>query len=194
MGRRLKPRSSRARPRIKRAFALLIMLALPGCNTLVQETEHGRWVEIGPETALVLNEPIWIPEERTRVFFKNGKLSRNGASYQTACALEVRRIARDGPQALATGRFQIRRAQHFWTEVAARLQDWSVFVQLAELSNGGGQPLIQTGYRFWLERTDAPDVMHLTCLGILAEPAEAYPPTMTEMRAALGELATLQLD
>lgn len=54
------------------------------------------------------------------------------------------------------------------------------------ISNGGGQPLIQTGYRFWLERADALNdkgreelsVMHLTCLGILAEPAQAYPPTI----------------
>lgn len=174
-------------------WLLLVSVVLTGCATLIQQTEHGRWVEIGPETALTLHQRISIPQDRARVFFKNGRLSRSGASYRASCALEVRRISRTGPQSISAGRFQITRAQHYWTEVAARLQDWSVFVQHAELSNGGGQPLIQTGYRFWLERADTPNLMHLTCLGILAEPADAYPPTISELRRALGELATLDL-
>lgn len=186
--------SAGSRSRARCALALLLALALTGCATLIQQSEHGRWVEIGPQTAWTLHQPVAIPRHRARVFFKHGRLSRSGANYRTSCALEVRDISHSGPQEITPGRFQITRAQHYWTEVAAQLQDWPVFVQLAELSDGGGQPLIQTGYRFWLERADAPNVMHLTCLGILAEPAEAYPPTLTELRRTFGELATLALD
>jgi hypothetical protein len=172
----------------------LLALALTGCNTLIQETEHGRWVEIGPSTALLLNEPIPVPPGRSRVFIKNGQVSPAGANYRTACALEVRSLSRSRPQTIAPGRFQIARAQHYWTEVAARLKTWDVYLQLAELSDGGGQPMIQTGYRFWLERADQPNVMHLTCLGVLAEPAEAYPPSIDALRRTLGDIASLRLE
>ncbi|MEA1050610.1 hypothetical protein U5801_12450 [Lamprobacter modestohalophilus] len=188
---------------------ILLLPAIAGCSTLIQRTEHGRWVEIGPASTLTLHQPVAIPQDRARVFISNGQISRNSANYRTSCALEVRELSRQGPQLVSPGRFQITRAQHYWTEVAANLQEWQVFVQIAELSNGGGQPLIQTGYRFWLERADqltetpvytaaektpkAPNVTHLTCLGILAEPAEAYPPTISELEQALGSLATLRL-
>lgn len=184
---------------------ILLLSALAGCSTLIQRTEHGRWVEIGPDTALTLHRPITIRQDRARAFITNGRISRSSANYRTSCALEVREIARQAAQQVSHGRFQIIRAQHYWTEVAANLHAWRVFVQIAELSNGGGQPLIQTGYRFWLERADErtealtdepakePNVMHLTCLGILAEPAEAFPPTIKELEQALGGLATLQL-
>ncbi len=183
------------------AFLMLLLTALTGCSTLIQRTEHGRWVEIGPDTAFILQQPIDIPQGRARAFISNGRISRSSASYRTSCALEVREIARQGRQQISPGRFQITRAQHYWTEVAANLQAWGVFLQIAELSNGGGQPLIQTGYRFWLKRTDVPadqfqeqpSVMHLTCLGILAEPAQAYPPTIRELEQALGTVARLQL-
>ncbi len=189
---------------IRRAQAPILLLvvllsALAGCSTLIQRTEHGRWVEIGPDTAFTLHQAVIVPQDRARAFISNGRMSRSSANYRTSCALEVRALSRHGPQQISPGRFQITRAQHYWTEVAAKLQDWGVFLQIAELSNGGGQPLIQTGYRFWLERapidkaSGEPDVMHLTCLGILAEPAQAYPPTIRELEHALGNLATLQL-
>lgn len=181
----------------------LILSMLPGCSTLIQRTENGRWVEIGPDTALMLRQSIRIPQDRARAFISDGQIRRSSANYRTSCALEVRELARAGPQQVSPGRFQITRAQHYWTEVAANIKDWGVFLQIAELSNSGGQPLIQTGYRFWLERErpdapadngrEEPSVMHLTCLGILAEPAQAYPPTIRELEQALGDLATLQL-
>lgn len=174
------------------AFALACALA--GCKTLIQQTEHGRWVEIGPDTTLTLHQAVSVPPGRTRVFFSNGRVSSSGANYRTSCALELRTISRTRAQEISAGQFQITRAQHYWTEVAASLQNWGVYLQLAEFSDGSGQPMIQTGYRFWLERADAPDVMHLTCLGVLAEPAEAYPPTTEALRSTLGEIASLRLE
>lgn len=183
------------------ALLILLLSTLAGCSALIQRTEHGRWVEIGPDAALTLHQSIAIPQNRARTYISNGQISRSGASYRTSCALEVRELSRQGAQQVGSGRFKITRVQHYWTEVAANLQDWNVYVQIAELGNGGGQPLIQTGYRFWLERaieqTDKlpsePTAMHLTCLGILAEPAQAYPPTISDLEQALGDLATLQL-
>jgi hypothetical protein len=53
--------------------------------------------------------------------------------------------------------------------------------------------LIQEGYHLWLADGPDPDVMRLTCLGMLDEMWRARPPTLDEVRAALGELATLEL-
>jgi hypothetical protein len=59
--------------------------------------------------------------------------------------------------------------------------------------DGGGYSMIQTGFHLWLDDEADANLMRLTCLGVLADPADAYPPTLAEIQAALGELATLDV-
>jgi len=56
----------------------------------------------------------------------------------------------------------------------------------------GGYSMIRTGYRFHLSGPDR-DVRRLTCPGVLADPAFADPPTLAEIAAALGGVATLRV-
>jgi hypothetical protein len=68
-----------------------------------------------------------------------------------------------------------------------------VRLQLASSTDGGGNPLIQEGYHLWLSGLSDPNVMRLTCLGMLDDMWRARAPTLAEVRAALGTLATLEL-
>jgi hypothetical protein len=52
--------------------------------------------------------------------------------------------------------------------------------------------MIRTGFHFWLDHPDDPALQRMTCLGILADPADADTPTLAEIDEALGTLATLQ--
>lgn len=58
---------------------------------------------------------------------------------------------------------------------------------------GGGTPMIYEGYHLWFDSPDQPNVMWMTCIGIFADMWEARPPTIAEIRASLGKLATLEL-
>lgn len=174
--------------------ALTTLLGLTGCQTLVRQSERGPWTTIPLGSTLTLNRPIPVSKDRARVFFVNGRLRNVGASFLPACALEVRTISRDGPQIIQAGPFRIVRVQDYWTEVVRRDDLRTIQVRLASHDRGdGGHALIQTGYHFWLESTASPGVMRLTCLGLLADPWEAYPPTIQEIRHALGPLATLEI-
>ena len=172
--------------------AILLGPMLAGCATLIQDTGKGRWIGIEPGSTLTLHRLVQVAQSRTRVFFVNGRARNAGASYQTACALEVRRIDHDWPQTIPAGLYRIDRIQNYWTEVADARQPGAVRFRLAEY-DGGGQPLIQTGFHFWFNEADSPNLMRLTCLGVLAEPAAAYPPTLQEIAAALGALATIEV-
>jgi hypothetical protein len=178
---------------------------LTGCATLIptliKDVDQGDWIGIEPGSTLTLHQPMQVAPSRTRVFFVNGRARNAGANYQTACALEVRRIDRDRPQTIPAGRYRINRVQNYWTQVVdARgpsptpiSADGTVRFRLAEYSGDDGQPMIQSGFHFWLDDSADPNLMRLTCLGVLAEPAEAYPPTLQEIAGALGPLATLEV-
>jgi hypothetical protein len=173
-----------------------VLVLLAGCETLIQEAPRGRWIEITPGSALRLHEPIRIPEDRARVWLVNGRLSRNSANYRTACALEVRRLSRDGPQTIPAGAIRITRIQNYWTEVAAAIRPrGDIGLRFASYGDSGdsGHSMIRTGYHFWLDDSVNPNLRRLTCLGVLADPPEADPPSLREIDAALGGLATLEV-
>ena len=53
--------------------------------------------------------------------------------------------------------------------------------------------MIYEGYHLWLESSSQPNVMRLTCRGVIDIPWQARRPSIAEIRAALGEIATLSL-
>jgi len=173
------------------------LVFLGGCETLIQEAPRGRWIEITPGSTLTLHQPIIIPRDRARIWLVGGRLSRNSANYRTACALEVRRLSRDGPQTIPAGAIRITRIQNYWTEVAAAIgpSRGDIGFHLARYGDSGdsGYSMIRTGYHFWLDDSVTPNLKRLTCLGVLADPPEADPPSLREIDAALGGLATLEV-
>ncbi len=169
---------------------LISGVLLAGCETLVRESS-GEWTEIPPGSLLRLNQPVPVAPGRARVFFRQGRLSNSGASPTPSCGLEVRRIDPDRPQTIAAGDYRIARVQRYWTEVAERRP--TAVPRFVMAGKDGGTPLVQEGYHFWLASPKDPNLMRLTCLGLLADMWEARPPRLDEIRAALGDLATLQI-
>lgn len=178
----------------------LCLAALAGCQTQLRESDQGPWIAVQPGGTLTLNRPIPVPQDRARVFFRGGRLQPTGANLGPSCGMEIRTIPRSGPHVISAGSFTITRVQSHWTQVAARDTGsyprpyaGPVRFQLASATDGGGTPLIQEGYHLWLADGPDPDVMRLTCLGMLDEMWRARPPTLDEIRVALGDLATLEL-
>ncbi len=186
----------------------LSLAVLAGCQTQVRESDRGPWIAVQPGGTLTLNRPIPIPQDRARVFFRDGDLQPSGANLGPSCGIEIRTIPRAGPHVIPAGSFTIARVQTLWTQVAHRdlgrdpgrnlVPDPGgypdpVRLQLASATDGGGTPLIQEGYHLWLAGGPDSDVMRLTCLGMLDEMWRARPPTLEEIRGALGDLATLEL-
>lgn len=189
-------RSNRLSPTLQGVLLLVSALAIQGCGTLVRESAPGPWIEAQLGGTLTLNRPVQVPEGRARAFFLRGRIQSAGAGQGPSCGIEIRTIPCDGPHVIPAGSFTITRVQPYWTQVAslapgrdrdvARL--WS-----ASATDGGGSPLIQEGYHLWLNGGPDPNVMRLTCLGSLDELWRARPPTLDEIRGALGGLATLTL-
>lgn len=185
-----------ARPLRLISIAILGLPILWGCETRMRETDSGPWLAVQAGGTLTLNQPVAIPQDRARVFFRSGRLQASGANLGPSCGLEVRTLARDGPHLIPAGSYRVTRVQTYWSEVAARglgSGRGGPRLLLASSVGGGGGPLIQEGYHLWLGDGPDPEVTRLTCLGMLDEMSRARPPTLAEIRVALGDLATLDL-
>ncbi|MBK1723922.1 hypothetical protein [Thiocystis violacea] len=169
----------------------LASLLLSGCQTLVRESIPGDWVEISAGSLLRLHRPVQIPVGRARAFFP----SRGTAGGDASCALEVRRIDQEQVQTIAPRQIPITRVQH---EVALVSQvapppGGERWFRLAGYGDGGGSQMVRFGYHFWLHDSQDPNLMRLTCLGRLDDPASTRAPTLAEIQAVLGDQASLEI-
>ncbi|MFB1490918.1 MULTISPECIES: hypothetical protein [unclassified Thiocapsa] len=173
--------------------ALVVLIG--GCQTLVRESVETGWVEIPAGSTLTLNRAVSIPPGRARVFLEDR--DARGAGGGTSCVLEVRRIDEQGTQSIPAGEIPITRVQNYVALVSGRVPTPApgegVRFQLAGHGDSGGSQMIRPGYHFWLDDGQDPNLMRMTCLGRLDDPAYTRAPTLAEIRAVLGDVATLQV-
>jgi hypothetical protein len=177
------------------AFGLLAVL-LGGCQTLVRQSADSGWVEIPPGSTLTLNRPVQVQPGRARVFLMD-RGSPAARESGTSCVLEVRRIDDEDIQTIPAGTVEITRVQDYIALVSSLVPtptlDRRVRFQLAAHGDSGGSQMIRPGYHFWLDNSQDPNLMRMTCLGRLDDPAYTRAPALAEIQSVLGDVATLQI-
>ncbi|WP_296805615.1 hypothetical protein [Thiocapsa sp.] len=173
-----------------------LVFLIGGCQTLVRESVETGWVEIPAGSTLTLNRPVTFPPGRARVFLSD-RGARGAGGGGTSCVLEVRRIDDEGTQSIPAGAIPITRVQNYLALVSGRIPTpgpgEGVRFQLAGHGDSGGSQMIRPGYHFWLDDSHDPNLMRMTCLGRLDDPAYTRAPTLAEIRAVLGDVATLTI-
>jgi hypothetical protein len=173
--------------------AVLIGTLTLGCQPVeVREDANGPWSAIPPGSILTLNRPVQVPQDRARIFFKGDRVLPAGANLGPSCGLEVRTMSRDGPQTVPAGAYRVERVERYWTQVAWQGPPGTVRLRLASATDGGN-PMIQEGYHLYLSGGPDPNVMRLTCLGMLDDMWRSKAITLEEIRTSLGSVATLEL-
>jgi hypothetical protein len=177
--------------------ALAVAVAIAGCAAQVPRDPSSPYYRVPVGSVLRFDHKIGVPPGRTRVFFQNGTISMLFDRYAPNCNVEVRKIDYEARQYVEPGEYRVSRVQRTTEQVVEagplRLAALGRLVAtMGGTSGSDGNPMIYEGYHLWLEGTD-PNVMRLSCRGVLADPSEAYPPSIEEIRRSLGEIATLSL-
>ena len=176
-----------------------LALLLAGCqkSATVKEQSAQSYRQLQGAT-LVLKEPIRIPPGKARVFLQDGGSTQGtllGGSfnqYRPHCGFEVQRIDHEG-FTIRAGEFRISRVQHSLQPVVMAQPVRLAALQLAGGYDGQGSGGYHEGYHIWLESGDQPEVMRVSCYGVYAERPDLYPPTLEEIRQALGQAAEIRL-
>jgi len=181
----------------RRLAAMALLFTCPwlllACGPMtIKDTATQSYIPI-QGWVLELHQDIVIPAERTRVFFQEGRLLPWLNEYKPHCQLRVRLLS-EQPQHVQAGRFSIDRVSGRLDEVVSNRR-----IQLAAagdfvLADGdGGDGRMFYFYHLGLHSDAQPNVTYLVCAGAADEPALTDYPTLQEIRASLGEYATLEL-
>lgn len=182
----------------KAPLFLLVGVFLAGCqqSSGVRDAQSGGYLPLQNAT-LVLHQSVEVAAGRARVFFQDGGLAGPGGlgrgtynSYRPHCALEIDSVKHSG-FVINPGTFGISLVQRSIESVVSadeiRVAAWPALAG----RYGRNSDRFHDGYHFWLVSSDQPMVRRLTCYGVFARPSDLFPPTLDEINAALGDVATV---
>lgn len=168
------------------------LLALAGC---AGNGASGLNDKVPVGSVIRLHERIEIPRDQTRIWLKGDMLGLGAGTFNPVCGLEVRDPSVED-QYVEPGDFRVRKVEDLWTEIVYRSPIPGGTLRFRRANTAGvddDATLIYEGYHLWLESSDQPQVMRLTCVGIFEDRPDTRPPSTDEIRASLGRYATLEI-
>lgn len=173
-------------------LAVAAALVLVGCqrSSTVRDTEINRWVSLDG-AQLEVRQPLPVRAGKARVFVQDGTVRGGFNSFDTHCAFEIDSIDHDGVT-IEPDTFQVVRVQRTVVQVVQSepLRVAGSWILNAGL-NGFGSSSYYEGYHFWIYSERQPEVMRMTCFGVYAPPGELQPPSLEDIRRALGGLVEI---
>lgn len=169
----------------------LSVMTLASCATPATD-ESSPYYRMPVGATVELHQQLAIPAGHSRVFLQNGKVVKKTRldGYRPHCNFEQRTVS-DGTAVIAPDRFTV-------TAVTAG-EDF--VVQREGLHHAGWRmsgfddsvSMVNRYIAHTLSSASQPQVMRLTCHGGFDFPGRAQLPSLTEIRNALGEVATVEL-
>ncbi len=140
---------------------------------------------------VVLLKPVAIEPGTTRTFLQLGRAMALGDfnRYRANCNFEVEKLS-EKTQRIEPGTFIVRKVQRLVTEV---VRDTVSQPGFSTVDYDPGSPMVTHGYHLWLSSEKQPGVMRMTCHGAFDDLSRAQPPSIDDIREALGEIAELVL-
>ena len=172
-------------------LVVAVSLVLAGCqrSATVRDPGSRGWVLLDG-ARLQVRQALPVSAGKARVFVQDGFVTGGFDNYRAHCAFEIESIDHDGGT-IEPDTFQIVRVQHTLVPVVQARPlmvagPWHVNADV-----NGGSSSYHEGYHFWIYSERQPEVMRMSCYGVYAQPYELEPPTLVEIRRALGDLAEI---
>ena len=180
------------------AFVLLTVLLIGGCALLPELDASSPYYKVPKGSVIELHERIEIPPEYTRVWIQQGEVrGPRFNAFAPSCGVEVAQVDQSAPQFVEPGRFRVVRTQYLREEIVqtrpVTLASSAPMRLAGNLEQDVSDSLYHEGYHLWVENPDQPTVRRFTCRGVYDFPANAKPPSIRDIRAVLGPVATLWL-
>lgn len=173
-------------------LVVAVSLLLTGCqrSSTVRDPGSRSWVLLDG-AQLQVRQALPVSAGKARVFVQDGFVTGGFDNYRTHCAFEIESVDHNGVT-IEPDTFQILRVQRSLVRV---VQAQPLMVAGLSLAfggiEGGGSGSFHEGFHFWIYSERQPEVMRMSCYGVYAQPYELEPPTLVEIRRALGGLAEI---
>jgi hypothetical protein len=170
---------------------------LTACSTALVTDPGLRNYVPTPGSTVTVPQRIEVPGGQTRIFFQRGEIVKKVSDidlYKTNCNFELNTLA-ETPRYIEAGVYTVTRTTRQEKEVV-----FFKTLQFAAIGIGGTADVGGDGPGMYFEevrmilRSEKPsDIRELACRGVMTDPQWVEPPTLAEIRQALGKHATIEV-
>ena len=170
---------------------------ISACGTaLVTDPTSKNYVPT-PGSIVTVPQRIEVPGGQTRIFFQRGEIVKKLTAidqYKANCNFEINSLA-ETPRYIEPGVYTITRTTQQLKEVAEfKLLRYASLALDGVIARGGeGAPLYFSEVLMVLHSDKPSDIRNLACRGVFNDPAWVEPPTLEDIREALGKHATIKV-
>lgn len=177
----------------KRILLVISSVLLAACQVEPVRDEQSPRSRLSVASAITLHQELPVPAGHSRVFLQFGEVVAKVKldQYQPHCNFEVRAVSR-GEGRLLPDTFTVTKVMEDEEEVV--LGPTPLRRAALRYSSDDMATMVVTRFvRHTLYSASQPQVVRLTCHGGFDEPWQVKTPSVSEIRRALGDIATVRL-
>ncbi len=178
----------------KRSLLLVSSMLLAACQVGPVRDEYSPHSRLSVGSNITLHQELTVPAGHSRVFLQYGEVVAKVKldQYQPHCNFEVHAVSKGGERILPDT-FTVTKVMEDEEEVVYRQQPMRM-ASLRMSSDDMATMLVTRFVRHTLYSASQSQVMRLTCHGGFDDPWKVKTPSVSEIRRALGDIATLRLE
>ena len=170
---------------------------ITACGAALVTTPAAKNYVPTPGSIVTIPQRIEVPGGQTRIFFQRGEIVKKLSAidqYKANCNFEINTLA-ETPRYIEPGVYTVTRTTQQLKEVAEQksLQFASLAIGGVVSTDGDGAPLYFSEVLMVLHSEKPSDIRNLACRGVFNDPAWVQPPTLADIREALGKHASISV-
>lgn len=179
---------------MKLLLAFLAMGVLSACQQQPIRDEDSPWARIQPGSKIILHQTLTVPPGHARVFMQGGEVVAKVRlnQYLPHCNFETHSVS-DGTLRIEADTFLVTNTYEGEEEVVFRNRPLRYVAWSWNGKDYNDPGMINLLVHHDLNSPNQPQVMRLTCHAGLTEIWEAHYPSISDIRHAMGSIATLEL-
>jgi hypothetical protein len=181
-----------------KATSLLAGLAVfTACSAALVTDPNAKNYVPTPGSTVTVPQRIEVPGGQTRIFFQRGEIVNKASDldlYKANCNFEINTLA-ETPRYIEAGTYTVTRTTRQEREVVLFKPRQYASLAIGGLVSKGddGPGMYFEEVRMTLRADQQSDIRELACRGVMTDPGWIEPPTLAEIREALGQYATLKV-
>ena len=182
---------------LKSLYVVTSLGFLSACNASLVTDPNAKYYVPIPGTNVTVPQRIEVPGGQTRIFFQRGEIIKKVSDidlYKPNCNFELNTLT-DSPRYIEPGTYTVTRTTRQEREVVLFKPLQYASLVLGRMASQGdeGPGMYFEEVRMTLKADKPSDIRELTCRGVMTEPQWVEPPTLAEIREALGKHASIKV-
>ncbi|MDX1251765.1 MAG: hypothetical protein IDH49_05870 [Gammaproteobacteria bacterium] len=173
-------------------WSLIMALAgLSACASLAPQDENLSFYPVPAGSRIILHQDLQVPPDSVRAYMQHGQVVKAPSPFDPYCQFEVNDVL-PVAQTIKADEFVVRKTQMGEQHIASRSPFMKAGMGVSFGARSGSRDVLLVWY-LWLDSPRQPNVRRLICGGKFDAPYRARRPSINEIRAQLGSIATLNV-